>query len=372
MVELRNKLEHKKFDLVIIKDDGIGDYVIWNDTLRAFRDSYKGKRVLFICSKAVKQFADNEPFFNEVYAIDDNKIKGSFYALKSFLKEIHAIKTKRLVYPCWSRHFWGEICSFLIHADEKIGFKRNPTDYRSWWHYIANFFCERIYDKLVVYKETSYEILANEFFTKEVIDSSYKYLGRKISVPNYETSYSERYIVFAISSSKNYKTWPPLRFARIADELSQDYLIILTGAGKEDEDRASLICKSVKNPQRIINLIGKSSLIQLLSLISKAYFVIGNDSAAVHMAAASHVPSICIFHQACPNVFLPYPEGLPFSKYSPRIVYSNHNCPNKGCKFNCTKYVGGLVECIDSITVKQVYDEIQKLIKELDESVAAM
>ena len=77
----RNKL----YDLIIIKNDRIGDYVIWHDTISAYKEKYKGQKVLLICNDTVLSLAKQEDFFTDILSFNLNKIKKSpSYAYKLF------------------------------------------------------------------------------------------------------------------------------------------------------------------------------------------------------------------------------------------------------------------------------------------------
>jgi hypothetical protein len=53
----------EKFDLLLVRTDGIGDYIIWLDSLRAYKEAFKDKKVLLVCSKATLDIAKLDPFF---------------------------------------------------------------------------------------------------------------------------------------------------------------------------------------------------------------------------------------------------------------------------------------------------------------------
>lgn len=44
----------------------------------------------------------------------------------------------------------------------------------------------------------------------------------------------------------------------------------------------------------VLNLAGKTSLVELVEVIRGAKMLVGNDSSAIHIAAATGTPSVCI------------------------------------------------------------------------------
>ena len=92
------------------------------------------------------------------------------------------------------------------------------------------------------------------------------------------------------------KRWYPEEFARVAQELSSQYDIIIFGGSDEveiaNDIEKSLINNSVNNYQ---NLSGKTTIPELLEKISTLDLLITGDSGPMHVAAAFQVPTVAIF-----------------------------------------------------------------------------
>ena len=90
------------------------------------------------------------------------------------------------------------------------------------------------------------------------------------------------------------KCWPPSRFARLAAQLQTqwDADVILFGAAAETDVSAAIALEMSKPP---INLTGKTAIVDLPALLSQCHVFIGNDSGAMHVAAAAGLPTIGIF-----------------------------------------------------------------------------
>ena len=96
------------------------------------------------------------------------------------------------------------------------------------------------------------------------------------------------------------KCWPPERFAALADRLISecDADVILFGTPNEKE-MAARICSGMKrNP---ISLVGETSMRDLAALFSACAIFIGNDSGAMHVAAAVGLPVIGVFGPTDPE-----------------------------------------------------------------------
>jgi heptosyltransferase-2 len=96
------------------------------------------------------------------------------------------------------------------------------------------------------------------------------------------------------------KCWPPERFAALADRLISECAadVILFGTPSEKE-MAARICSAMK--RRPISLVGQTSMRDLAAHFSVCSIFIGNDSGAMHVAAAAGLPVIGIFGSTDPD-----------------------------------------------------------------------
>jgi heptosyltransferase-2 len=95
------------------------------------------------------------------------------------------------------------------------------------------------------------------------------------------------------------KCWPPSRFAELANRLQSqmDGDVILFGAASEASVSAAIIAEMQRPP---IDLTGRTSTADLPALLSQCHAFIGNDSGAMHVAAAVGLPTIAIFGSTDP------------------------------------------------------------------------
>jgi heptosyltransferase-2 len=96
------------------------------------------------------------------------------------------------------------------------------------------------------------------------------------------------------------KCWPPERFALLADRLISECSanVIFFGTPGEKEI-AARIRSNMKS--RAISLVGETSMRDLAALFASCSVFIGNDSGAMHVAAAAGLPVIGIFGSTDPE-----------------------------------------------------------------------
>jgi lipopolysaccharide heptosyltransferase II len=105
------------------------------------------------------------------------------------------------------------------------------------------------------------------------------------------------------------KCWLPERFAALADRLISECGadVILFGTSGEREI-AEHICSAMKG--RAISLVGQTTMRDLLALLSACSVFVGNDSGAMHVAAAVGLPVVGIFGSTDPEATRPVTRGF--------------------------------------------------------------
>ena len=350
-----NKYNSLHFDVVIVRVDAIGDYIIWHDTLKVYKERFNGKRILFICADLVCPLAEKEDFFSEIWGFNRKLILEDRRYMYTFLKKVASVSANLVINPLWSRHPIGDVIIKTIYSGKKIGMVGNCCHDLMWRWY------NTYYDELFPNPDTISELKAVEYFTQKGISPDYKYGHNPIKMTDDNPPIHTKYIVISISASDKYRIWSLQKFSEIINIIPSEYSIVLSGAGEDDLKRAKIIISHVEHNERIINMVDKTDLSKLISLIGHSSFVIGNDSAAVHIAAATHVPSVCILVGAHYNRFIPYPPSFPFPQYSPRVVHSGMEC--FGCNYHCRWPKIDSYECLNRITVDMVRNEVKKLIR---------
>src|SRR3984893_13100120 len=107
----------------------------------------------------------------------------------------------------------------------------------------------------------------------------------------------------AIGAGASYgsaKCWPPERFADFVNRfrLHTHADVILFGTATEQKV-SDAIAAGIKGPS--ISLVGKTAIADLPALVSRCQLFVGNDSGAMHVAAAVGLPVVAIFGPTDPH-----------------------------------------------------------------------
>ena len=103
--------------------------------------------------------------------------------------------------------------------------------------------------------------------------------------------------IVAINPGATYgsaKRWYPDRFAAVADVLSAEWgaAVVVIGS-TEEAPLAGEIEAAMRNPP--VNLAGKTTVREMMALLSLSSFLVTNDSGPMHIGAALGVPLVAIF-----------------------------------------------------------------------------
>jgi heptosyltransferase I len=189
-----------------------------------------------------------------------------------------------------------------------------------------------------------------------------RHLGLEVTTPEFPIVFpdlpldtpSPRVAIFPVTRWKT-KCWPDESFAAAGRALRKrtGASIYVLGAA---EDQA--VCRRVADDigDSVINLCGRTSLVEMGSLLSKMDLVVSNDSGPMHFAAALNVPVIAVFGPTDPN------RTGPFGQIS-RVMMGRRSCQpcmDKTCRL-------GVVVCMREVTPAAVVEVAIKTLKEAGE-----
>jgi heptosyltransferase-2 len=97
------------------------------------------------------------------------------------------------------------------------------------------------------------------------------------------------------------KQWPPERFGEVARALTEKGVSCVLVGRVEDREAGEQVmaafeaANASRNAGRVLNLIGRTDIRQLMGLMTYCATVVANDSGATHLAAALGRPVVAIF-----------------------------------------------------------------------------
>lgn len=165
----------------------------------------------------------------------------------------------------------------------------------------------------------------------------------------------EPFIVFAPTSLWPAKRWPIERFTELARLLlHQGHRIVVVGAPGEERQCAPLLLLASEGLP-VIDLVGKTSVGQMLAVIEKARLVLANDSAALHMAVGFNRPIVGLFGPTRTEIVGPYRKPDAVIQHVSSTDHLDYKDDSS-------------VELIGRIRVDEVHERINGLLRQTPET----
>ena len=229
---------------------------------------------------------------------------------------------------------------------------------------------DKFYDKLIeVSSDNLMEKTRNAEFCRQCFNPNFKSYISKIyfelpALNSFSSLTSKDYILIFIGASTPRKLWRKQNYVDLIKAIKGNYIVVSGGKGEGkiwNEIKKEFPCECINH---VIDLIGKTSLMELFSLIKHAKYIITNDTSASHITVLTRTPSICLLGGGHYGRFQPYEiEKISEEdkKILPKVVNYEMDC--YGCNAIC-KYIKDKETtwpCIENITVEQVLEKIKEI-----------
>jgi ADP-heptose:LPS heptosyltransferase len=351
--------------LLLIRLDAIGDYVLFRNYIEELKKSekYKEYKITLLGNSAWKSLSEelDGEFIDEFIWLDRNKFNKDFVYRYQKLKEIVANGYEVVLSPVYSREFfYADAIVKLVHADEKIGSIGDLSNIIKWQKKISDSY----YTKLVQAKnELMFEFSRNKEFFENLLHVRLDIHKPHIELRQKNLSFElpQRYAILFIGASASYRKWGIDKFASIGKYLKEqyEYEIVLCG-GPADIDDAKEFAKYFGN--NYLDLVGKTSLLDLLTVIYNGNLMIANETSAPHAAVALEMTNVFVISNGNHyGRFTPYPKDVSENYhviYHPEIEKDLDNY-----KKLSNSYGFGSELDIHEISVDSVKNKIKEVLK---------
>jgi heptosyltransferase II len=136
--------------------------------------------------------------------------------------------------------------------------------------------------------------LGDESFIRLTVPDAHRHRAEQTLLEAGARPDSFRIAIGAGASYGSAKCWPPDRFAEMANRLASEKRaeVILFGTAGEIPVANAIAAGMREKP---IDLTGETAVADLPALLSQCHLFIGNDSGAMHVAAAVGLPVVAVF-----------------------------------------------------------------------------
>jgi len=218
----------------------------------------------------------------------------------------------------------ASLVSLLIKAKIKIGFDKKRAKDAQW-----------LFTNKKIKHESNQHVIDSFFGFTKAIGIKKRHYKWDIPISDKEIKNSnnifkarKKYIIISPCSSKAYRNWTVEGYSAIADYISESYNmdIILSGGNSAIEQHyaTEIMASAHCTP---INLVGKTTVKELLHIIKNAEFIISPDSGPAHFATAVQTPVIGLYATTNPDRARPYLSAETTVNKYPDAILKKHNKP---------------------------------------------
>ncbi len=303
-------MENRKIKILIELPRWLGDCVMATPAIENILKAYPDAEFTFFGSEVATALMQEFPNVKEI-VIDKSKSAQSrflwIYKKAKMLGEFDVALTFR-------RAFFAKVFIFFTQAKKKGYYKREK---KKKLHLVERY--NNFINKTFKIQSTPGPL---KIYTKA------KKFKKKIVGINPGATYGSA------------KRWYPKEFAKVAAHFSKEFDIVIFGSSNEkaiaDEIVAFLEEFKIKNYK---NLVGKTTIKELCSLIGGCSLFITNDSGPMHIAAAYQIPTVAIFGPTNDQETSQWsnPKGVIVKKEIPCAPCMKRSCPLK--HHNCMKSI---------------------------------
>ncbi|MEK6589549.1 MAG: glycosyltransferase family 9 protein [Nitrospinota bacterium] len=337
--------------VLIFKDNSIGDFLLFSGILK-FYIKHFGDRAYCLVNSSVEEAA--KLYMDNVIVMDNRKYFASFKYRYRLLNQLKDIGFGTAINSILNSSESRDILYILkIHLTYLYGGVVMELKRQRRWKDIANiipalkmFDNSGMYTKILSHEKYFMERILNV----EVADKDVKpYIPLKDTLSegiiNKFSLQKGRYIVFSFSSASLKKNYPANKFMEVIKYLNRRLNMDAVLIGHDQYD-------SVELSDFVIDLRGRTSLIDAFSIIKHARFFIGNETGTTHASWIMGVPTVMIYGGGHFGGFMPqYNSG--------HMVYKYMDCYY--CNWGC-KYTDIPVRCIGEITVEDIIKVAEKVL----------
>ena len=306
--------EVKPNTLLLIRLDAIGDYVMFHNFIQELKESqkYKDYKITLLGNCVWKGLAEelDSDYIDSFIWLDRKRFNIDFIYRYKKLTEITSQGYKMILSPVFSREFfYADAIVKLVKAKEKIGSIGDLSNIKRWQKNIS----DKYYDKLIKADENIiFEFYRNKEFFENLLETKLDIVKPTIQAQHKKLGFElpNNYAILFIGASVNYRKWDIEKFAKAGEYLKEKYGygVILCGGPEDNEDAKEF---EKKYDGEFLNLVGKTSLVELLTVIYNGNLMISNETSAPHFAVALEMKNVFVIYNGNHyGRFTPYPKAV--------------------------------------------------------------
>lgn len=344
------EIKEKKGEIILFEYAGIGDFLLNTIYVESYIRHFDNNKITLIVSNLVFPIA--QKYFGDyghvkVMSVTLKKFEYNPKYRHTFVREVGKVDTLFCIHP--NITITNVFIASKLQAKKYIHYEGEPAFYTSNTinipdrEVIKNPYNKKNIHILYHFNEISNYIIKQKFN----LDSIHEVFS------NFFTSYyfeknrfisNENYIVLITDSATPQRNFSQQQWKELIDKLPDTVILVQIGVNKMELKHKNLI-----------NLIGKTRLLESMAIIKNAKVVIGNDTGLTNFAYLNKIPTFVILSGGQFGRFFPSPV-----KFDIECIFHKMEC--FGCGWLCGK-IGSYQEqfpCVRDIDVDIILEKLKK------------
>jgi heptosyltransferase II len=283
--------------ILIRATNWVGDAIMALPALRVVRKRFSEEEIAILARPYVADIYRDQGICNQLIPYDPKDLHAGFSGRERLVGELRAQKFDAAL--LLQNAFDAAWLAWRANIPQRIGYARDGRSFL-----LTRAVPVPRHGEIPAHEKFYYlELLRRAGWLDVVQDESFI----ELSVPEEKRRSADELLCksgarrgarrIAIGAGASYgsaKCWPPSRFAEVANrlQLEADADVILFGTAAEATVSTAISTEMRQSP---IDLTGKTAIADLPALLSQCHLFIGNDSGAMHVAAAVGLPIVAVF-----------------------------------------------------------------------------
>jgi predicted lipopolysaccharide heptosyltransferase III len=329
-------------NVLIIKLRYIGDVLLATPTVRAIKAARPDVRVTMMVNRGSEDVLSGNPDLDEIVVLDKSSLAAQWRLISNL---------RRAGYDCvidltdGDRSAW---LSRLSGAPIRIGFNEEQRwRGRLYSQVVRSTTRHRIERDLEALSPLG--IAATDRTPRLYLTTDEERLAEQL-LDRFGVTWTAPFVVMQPGARYWFKAWPVERFAMLADRLTEafGYRVVIGGSEQDRQSAERIASLAASKP---VVLTGQATLRTFAAVVKKSALFVGNDSGAMHIAAAVGASIVALFGPSNPAEW-----GSRGSRVE--VIYKGLDC--RAC-FHPTCERGEL-NCMKQITVDEVVAAARRLV----------
>jgi len=265
----------------------IGDAVMTTPALGAIRNAFPAAEITIVANPVVGELFAHHPFCDGVIVFDKKKDHGGVGGMLGFCRELRGCRFDTAI--LLQNAFEAALMAFLSGVRVRAGYR---TDGRGplLTHGVPIGEAEKNLHHIDYYLHMLNQLGIGGGDGQLVLSCT----DEEIADARNTMGEGEWLAINPGAAYGSAKRWYPEKFALVADNLASEYgMRVLIIGGKSEREVSEQIEADMKT--KPLNLCGRTTVREMMAVLSQCRLMVTNDSGPMHVAAAFNVPVVAVF-----------------------------------------------------------------------------